>query len=96
MFETAIFDFDGTLADTKYAIVASFQNALKQIRCKVNDEFILRLIGTGAKNTFKEALKAVGVQFDDEMLEELVKKKVQTGIELTGTCLLYTSPSPRD
>ena len=89
MFETAIFDWDGTLADTKRAIVASFQKALKQIHCEVNDDFILRLIGTGAKNTFKEALKAAKIQFDDEMLEELVKKKVQTGIELTGTVELF-------
>jgi beta-phosphoglucomutase-like phosphatase (HAD superfamily) len=31
MFEAAVFDWDGTLADTRTVIVASFQKALSEV-----------------------------------------------------------------
>jgi len=38
MFEAVIFDWDGTLADTRKVIVIGFQKALSEINCKVSDE----------------------------------------------------------
>ncbi len=56
MFEAAIFDWDGTLADTKSAILLSFHEALKEINCDVADKFISSRIGIGASETFKAIL----------------------------------------
>jgi len=89
MFEAAIFDWDGTLADTKRAVIPAFQKVLGQLRCEVGDDFIERRIGTGAKNTFKETLKASRIRFDDRMLKELVEKKIQAELELTGRVRLF-------
>jgi HAD superfamily hydrolase (TIGR01509 family) len=89
MFDAVIFDWDGTLADTKRVVVDSFQKVLKEIGCKVSDEFIARLIGIGTKNTFKEALKTVNITLDDETLDELVKKKIKIQIELTENVNLF-------
>jgi HAD superfamily hydrolase (TIGR01509 family) len=89
MFDAVIFDWDGTLADTKRVVVDSFQKVLKENGCKVSDEFIARLIGIGTKNTFKEALKTVNITLDDETLDELVKKKIKIQIELTENVNLF-------
>jgi HAD superfamily hydrolase (TIGR01509 family) len=89
MFDAVIFDWDGTLADTKRVVVNSFQKVLKEIGCKVSDEFIARRIGIGTKNTFKEALKNLNITLDDETLDELVKKKIKIQIELTENVNLF-------
>lgn len=89
MFDAVIFDWDGTLADTKFAVVASFQRILRQIGCKVNEEFIERRIGIGTKNIFIDALKATNISFTDETITELVKKKDEVQTELTKTVNLF-------
>ena len=58
MFEAAIFDWDGTLGDTRQVIVISFQKALGEINCKVSDEYIERRIGIGAADTFRDILRS--------------------------------------
>ena len=57
MFEAVIFDWDGTLADTRQVIVISFQKALSEINCKVTAEYIERRMGIGAAETFREILQ---------------------------------------
>lgn len=89
MFDAVVFDWDGTLADTKPVIVKSFQNVLKEIGCKVSDAFLERRIGIGARNMFKDALKAANIPFDDEMIDELLKKKTKTHMELAGNVHLF-------
>ena len=89
MFEAVIFDWDGTLADTKRAVIPAFQKILGQLRCEVSDDSIERRIGTGAKNTFRETLEANKIRFDDRMLKELVEKKIQAELELAGTVKLF-------
>ena len=66
MFEAAIFDWDGTLGDTRRVIVVSFQKALGEIGCKVSDEYIERRIGIGAADTFRDILMAAKTPFDEE------------------------------
>jgi HAD superfamily hydrolase (TIGR01509 family) len=89
MFDAVIFDWDGTLADTKRAVVESFQKVLRKIGCEVSDEFIARRIGIGARNTFRDALKVTTTTFDDEMLDELVRKKVEAQMDLTANINLF-------
>ncbi len=81
MFEAVIFDWDGTLADTRQVIVISFQKALSGINCKVNDEYIERRMGIGAAETFREILQATKVPFDEELIKQLVDRKSQLQIE---------------
>jgi len=89
MFCAVIFDWDETLADTRKAVVTSFQQVLQQIGCDVSDEFIEKRIGIGARNTFKEALEATKMRFNDTMLEELVKEKVKRQVELSEKVELF-------
>lgn len=89
MFDAVIFDWDGTLADTKRVVVNSFQKVLREIGCKVSDEFIARRIGIGTRNTFKDALKATNITLDDKTIDELVKEKTKMQIELTKNVNLF-------
>jgi HAD superfamily hydrolase (TIGR01509 family) len=83
MFEAVIFDWDGTLADTKRVVVASFQKALKEVPYRINDEFIERRIGIGSAETFREILRQLNVQFDETFISSLVKRKIEAEIEMT-------------
>jgi len=89
MFELVIFDWDGTLADTREVIVLAFQRVLSKIGCEVSDEFLERLIGIGARNMFKEALKTVEIQYDEEMIEKLLEEKTKVHLSLTSKIRLF-------
>ncbi len=90
MFEAVIFDWDGTLADTKQVVVASFQKALSEQHCTISNEFIERRIGIGAAETFREMLRTSGVSFDEELIRLLVDRKIQAEIDLSGNVKLFT------
>ncbi|MCS7120284.1 MAG: HAD family phosphatase [Nitrososphaerota archaeon] len=79
-FEAVIFDWDGTLADTKEVVVLSFQMVLAEVGCRISDRFLERLIGIGARNMFKEALESAGIPFDEKMINDLLRRK--TSIQL--------------
>ena len=81
MFCAAIFDWDGTLADSRAAVVTSFQRVLRESGCYVDDGFIEKRIGIGARNTFEEALEATNISFDSSKLEGLVEAKIKVQIE---------------
>jgi len=90
MFEAVIFDWDGTLADTREVILASFHEALREVaKLDVSDEFVERRIGVGAANTFREILMAKGVTFDDELVKRLVLVKVRVEVDRTGDVQLF-------
>ncbi len=90
MFESVIFDWDGTLADTRIPILASFHQALHEIlNVDVPDEFIERRIGVGAAWTFKEILEAKGLSFDEKVIKRLVDVKVRVAIEQTDKVKLF-------
>jgi beta-phosphoglucomutase len=89
MFEAIIFDWDGTLADTRQAIVISFQKALSEINCKVSNEYIERRIGIGAADTFRDILRSAKMQFDEKLIQRLVERKSQLEIELTDQVKLF-------
>lgn len=89
MFKAVIFDWDGTLADTKIAILTSFQKVLRKIGCNVSNEFVERCIGIGTRSTFTKVLEATNISFTDETIEELAKRKVELQIELSQTVNLF-------
>jgi HAD superfamily hydrolase (TIGR01509 family) len=89
MYDAVIFDWDGTLADTKQVVITAFQRVLGEIGCKVSDEFLAKLIGIGAKNMFRKALESKKFQFGEEELDQLVIKKIEEQIELTDQIKLF-------
>ncbi len=89
MFEAVIFDWDGTLADTRKAILVSFHKALSQAHCDISDEFIERRIGIGAAETFREILRVQNVWFDDVLIRKLVDLKIQAEIDLSDEIKLF-------
>ncbi len=89
MFEAVIFDWDGTLADTRQVIVVSFQKALSEVNCIVSDEYIERRIGIGAADTFCDVLQSANIRADQKMIEHLVDRKSQLEIELTNQVKLF-------
>jgi HAD superfamily hydrolase (TIGR01509 family) len=89
MFEAVMFDWDGTLADTRQVVVASFQKALSEVHCNISDAFIERFIGIGSAETFREILRSAKVPFDETLIKSLVEKKVQSEIEMSGRVKLF-------
>jgi HAD superfamily hydrolase (TIGR01509 family) len=89
MFEAVIFDWDGTLADTRRVVVASFQKVLSDVHCTIGDELIERRIGIGAEETFREILRASGIRFNEPLIMSLVGKKIQAEIDLSGKVKLF-------
>lgn len=66
-----IFDFDGTLGDTRECIVASFQEALLQNNLPAAERNqIVHYMGTSLEEVFR---KLTNGKFDDELYEKLVK-----------------------
>lgn len=65
-----IFDFDGTLGDTKECIIASFQKSLSHNHLPFADRNeIIQLMGVSLPNVFK---KLVHKELDDAMYEKLI------------------------
>jgi beta-phosphoglucomutase len=89
MFEAVIFDWDGTLADTRQVVVASFQKALSEDHCKISDKIIERLIGIGSAETFKEILRSSKIAFDEKSIKSLVEKKVKNEIGMSEGVKLF-------
>ena len=89
MFEAVIFDWDGTLADTRQVIVISFQKALNEINYKVSNDYIERRIGIGAAETFREILRSAKRPFDETLIQHLIERKSQLEIELTNQVKLF-------
>jgi len=83
MTKAVIFDWDGTIADTKKAVIQSFQKVLTEAGCKVTDEFILRLMGIGTKKTIIKAFKECNKRLNVSKLEKLAEEKVNIQSELT-------------
>ncbi len=89
MFDAVIFDWDGTLGDTREVIVVSFQKALKEIKCNVAANYISRRIGIGAADTFREILRSAKRPFDEETIRRLVARKSEFEIEFADQVKLF-------
>lgn len=53
------------------------------------DQFIERLIGTGSRGTFKEALKAANMPFDETKIDGLVRRKIDITVRLAYHVRLF-------
>lgn len=89
MFEAVIFDWDGTLADTKDFVVSAFQRVLRENGCEVSDAFIKKRMGIGPRNTLKQALKTANIPFDKEMIDRLEEEKIKIQLTLTDGVNLF-------
>ena len=89
MYCAVLFDWDGTLADTRKVILTSFQQALNTVHVQSDADYIERRIGIGAEQTFKEILQKAGKPFDDALIKRLMERKVQAEISLTGRVKLF-------
>jgi len=89
VFKAVIFDWDGTVADTKKTVMESFRRVLSEAGCTISDEFIERRIGVGTRKIMEDALRECGVDFDEEALERLVERKIEFQTELTGAVDLF-------
>lgn len=87
--KAVIFDWDGTLADTRNVVVASFQKAVCDLGVSVKAEFIERQIGTGAEQTFKEILQAADKTYDEGTIRKLLKKKIEDEISMSDEVKLF-------
>jgi len=89
MFEAVIFDWDGTLVNSRKAIVGSFQEALDEVGCKVPDEFIARRMGTSSLETLMMILKEAKVSFDDELIKHLSEERIRFEMEMSDKVILF-------
>ncbi len=89
MYNAIICDWDGTLADTRKAIVISFQKALKEISLDVPAEFVERRMGIGAAETFREILAAANRCVDEKVVKLLVERKSKVQTELASEVELF-------
>jgi HAD superfamily hydrolase (TIGR01509 family) len=89
MFQAVIFDWDGTLADTRKVIVDSFQKTLLEADLSVSNEYIERRIGIGAAETFREIIRSANRQVDEDLVNRLVERKSQLEIELTSQVKIF-------
>ena len=89
MFKAVIFDWDGTLADTREVIVESFRKALGEANLSVSREFVERRIGIGAEETFKEILKASHVEITTVIVKRLIDSKNRAEIKLGDRVNLF-------
>jgi beta-phosphoglucomutase len=89
MFEAAIFDWDGTLADTRHPIVVSFHRALKEVGLDVSTAYIERRIGIGASETFRDILRSQGRMVDEALVKRLVARKSEIQVGLADEVQLF-------
>lgn len=89
MTEAVIFDWDGTLADTRKAVVQSFQKVLTGVGCRINDEFIERRMGIGTKKTFLEVFRECNIRIDVSTLEKLAQEKIRIHAGLADIVNLF-------
>ena len=89
MAEAVIFDWDGTLADTRKAVVKSFQKVLTEAGCRVSDTFIERRMGIGTKKTIIEAFRECHKRLDVSTLKKLADEKVSIHAGLADIVYLF-------
>lgn len=90
MYCAVLFDWDGTLADTREVIVASFKKvAQEEVGVSVSAEFIERRIGLGATQTFREILQSASKPIDKAIMRKLLARKIEAEISLGETVKLF-------
>lgn len=89
IFEAVIFDWDGTLADTRDVIVLSFQKLLGGLGCRVSDAYLEKQIGIGARNMLKNALATSKISFNDKDIDKLMEEYKNYRVKLADQVELF-------
>jgi len=89
MYNAIIFDWDGTLANSKEVILSAFQTVLKAHGSIVKNFFLEKMMGIGARNMFKESFNATNLPYDKKLIDELVDKKNQIHIKMASKIKLF-------
>ncbi len=84
-----IFDWDGTLADTRIFLLTVYQQLFNELGCKINDNFIERRVGMGGKELIKDVLKTANLHFEPKELESIFSRKLELQMELTDLVTLF-------
>ena len=84
-----LFDWDGTLADTRKVVVATFQSVVRDMGISIPAEFIERRIGTGAKRTSEEIFQEAKKPYDETLIRRLLAKKIETEISMNDSVKLF-------
>lgn len=76
MITAVIFDWDGTLVESKKIIASSFIKVLNEFGLSVNEKEIIGLMGPSASIIFKQVLSSLNVDFTEELVEKLARERV--------------------
>jgi phosphoglycolate phosphatase-like HAD superfamily hydrolase len=75
MINAVIFDWDGTLVQSKKVIAASFIKVLNDLGFGINERAIIGLMGPSSRTIFKQVFSSRNVDFTEKLIEKLVKKE---------------------
>lgn len=89
MSKAVIFDWDGTLGDTRNAIVESFQQVLKKTGCNVKNSTIEKWVGIGTKNTFEKILQECNIKINNSTIDKLSVEKINIQLKLTNLVSIF-------
>jgi len=89
MFKLVIFDWDETLAHSKDVSVKSFRKILSDIDIDVSSEFVEKQMGKSARKILDEILKKFDLEYSPDKTDDLLKKRVETEIELSKEVKLH-------
>lgn len=89
MLEAVIFDWDGTLADSKQVIANAFQHVLKEYGCEIDAGYLDKRIGIGPRNILQDVFKVKQIPFNEIIIDKLVKTKIKVNEEWTGNINLF-------
>ena len=73
-YKAAIFDWNGTLTNTKKAVMEPFKKVLGEVGSIASDRFTERSIGTGTRKALEAASKASDVKLYDETFKNFLGK----------------------
>lgn len=89
MSKAVIFDWDGTLGDTRKAIVESFQKVLIKTGCNVKNRTIEKWVGIGTKNTIEKILQECNIKINNSTIDNLTVEKINIQLKLTNLVSIF-------
>lgn len=83
MINAVIFDWDGTLVQSKKVIAASFIKVFDEIGLSIDEHAIIGLMGPSAAIIFKKILSSLNVDFTEKLIENLANKRESAEINFS-------------
>jgi len=79
--KAVIFDWDGTLVDSRNVIVESYKKVLSEIGYNIDADFILKRIGIGVQKIFIDFFNEKNIPYDMDMIKKLSDRKNRIHME---------------